>query len=85
MWNSNGNSMMKMTNIMRYFSSSSRKRAPNLRKINPRVPFVEAASIAEGIYGVIKNYGPISIGGAWNLAKLSSVKILNHVKDDSTL
>ncbi|KAL0296360.1 UNVERIFIED_CONTAM: hypothetical protein Sradi_6688100 [Sesamum radiatum] len=70
MWNGNGNSMMRMTTMMmRYFSSTSRKRAPNLRKINPRVPFQEAAAIAEDLYGVVKSHGPLSIGNAWNLAK----------------
>ncbi|KAG8382518.1 hypothetical protein BUALT_Bualt05G0085600 [Buddleja alternifolia] len=72
MWNnsSNGNGMMKMTTtMMRYFSSSSRKRAPNLRKINPRVPFEEAAYLAEGLYGIIKTNGPLTISNAWNHAK----------------
>ncbi|KAL0409267.1 UNVERIFIED_CONTAM: hypothetical protein Sradi_1861100 [Sesamum radiatum] len=77
MWNRNGNSMMRMTSMMmRYFSSSSRKRAPNLRKINPRVPFQEAAAIAEGLYGVVKSHGPLSIGNAWNLAKMHSFLFL---------
>ncbi|KAH6790708.1 cinnamyl-alcohol dehydrogenase [Perilla frutescens var. frutescens] len=81
MWNGNGNAVMKMT--MRYFSSSSRKRAPNLRKINPRVPFQEAASIAEDLYGVIKAHGPLTIGNAWNHAKDAGVSGLNsktHLK-----
>ncbi|KAI3453373.1 hypothetical protein Pfo_010036 [Paulownia fortunei] len=83
MWNSNGNVMMKMTMMMRSFSSSSRKRAPNLRKINPKVPFEEAASIAEGLYGVIKSHGPVSIGNAWNHAKDAGISGLNsktHMK-----
>lgn len=67
---------MKMTMMIRYFSSSSRKRAPNLRKINPRVPFVEAASIAEGLYGVIKSHGPLTIGNAWDHAKVCQVYLL---------
>ncbi|KAK4422962.1 hypothetical protein Salat_1878800 [Sesamum alatum] len=84
MWNGNGNSMMRMTTMMiRYFSSSSRKRAPNLRKINPRVPFQEAAAIAEGLYGVVKSHGPLSIGSAWNHAKDAGISGLNsktHMK-----
>ncbi|KAL3619442.1 hypothetical protein CASFOL_037012 [Castilleja foliolosa] len=83
MWNSNGNSMMKMTMMVRYFSTNSRKRALNLRKINPRVPFQEAASIAEGLYGVIKSHGPLSIGNAWNHAKdagISGLSSKTHLK-----
>ncbi|XP_011070322.1 uncharacterized protein LOC105156007 [Sesamum indicum] len=84
MWNGNGNQMMRMTTtMMRYFSSSSRKRAPNLRKINPRVPFQEAAVIAEGLYGVVKSHGPLSIGDAWNVAKDAGISGLNsktHMK-----
>ncbi|CAA0838085.1 Unknown protein [Striga hermonthica] len=83
MWNSNGNSMMKMATMVRHFSSSSRKRAPNLRKINPRVPYQEAASIAEDLYGVIKSHGPLSIGSTWNHAKDAGIGGLNsktHLK-----
>ncbi|KAL7111190.1 hypothetical protein ACP275_05G072700 [Erythranthe tilingii] len=84
MWNANGNGMMKMTTTMlRYFTTNSRKRAPNLRKINPRVPFVEAASIAEDLYGVIKSHGPLSIGNAWNHAKdagISGLSSKTHMK-----
>ncbi|KAG8382527.1 hypothetical protein BUALT_Bualt05G0086700 [Buddleja alternifolia] len=86
MWNSssNGNGMMKMTTtMMRYFSSSSRKRAPNLRKINPRVPFEEAAYLAEGLYGIIKTNGPLTISNAWNHAKdagISGLSSKTHMK-----
>ncbi|PIN18693.1 hypothetical protein CDL12_08634 [Handroanthus impetiginosus] len=80
MWNCNGNAIMKMTMMMRYFSSSSRKRAPNLRKINPKVSFQEAASIAEGLYGVIKSHGPLTIGNAWNHAKDAGISGLSSKK-----
>ncbi|KAL1556361.1 hypothetical protein AAHA92_11997 [Salvia divinorum] len=81
MWNGNGNAVMQTA--MRHFSTSSRKRAPNLRKINPRVPFQEAAYIAEGLYGVIKANGPLTIGNAWNHVKEASISGLNsktHMK-----
>ncbi|XP_022873759.1 uncharacterized protein LOC111392621 [Olea europaea var. sylvestris] len=70
-------------NTMRYFSSSSRKRAPNLRKINPKVPFQEAAYIAEGLYHVIKNHGPLTISNTWNHAKeagISGLSSKTHMK-----
>ncbi|KAG6405394.1 hypothetical protein SASPL_132983 [Salvia splendens] len=81
MWNGNGNAVMQTA--MRYFSTSSRKRAPNLRKINPRVPFQEAAYIAEGLYDVIKANGPLTIGNAWNHVKEAGISGLNsktHMK-----
>lgn len=74
MWNGNGNAAVQMA--VRYFSSSARKRAPNLRKINPRVTFQEAACIAEDLYGVIKAHGPVTIGNAWNHVKVCCFSIL---------
>ncbi|GFS44554.1 hypothetical protein Acr_00g0091050 [Actinidia rufa] len=52
--------------IVRYFS---RERAPNLRKINPKVPPQEASSIAQGLYHVIKQQGPLSVSDTWNHAQ----------------
>ncbi|CAA3022456.1 Hypothetical predicted protein [Olea europaea subsp. europaea] len=63
--------------MMRYFSSSSRKRIPNLRKINAKVPFQEAASIAQGIYYVINNHGPLTISNSWNHAKDAGISGLS--------
>ncbi|KAL8496949.1 hypothetical protein ACS0TY_020580 [Phlomoides rotata] len=83
MWNSNGNAMMKMTMMIKHFTTNSRKRAPNLRKINPRVPYQEAASIAEGLFGVIDTHGPLSIASAWNHCKEAGISGLNsktHMK-----
>lgn len=68
------------TIFVRYMS---RERAPNLRKINPKVPQQEAVSIAEGLYNVIKRNGPLSISNTWNLAKEAGVDGLNsktHMK-----
>ncbi|XP_051119247.1 uncharacterized protein LOC127243323 [Andrographis paniculata] len=80
-WKCNGNAVTAM--VVRHFSSQSRKRAPNLRKINPRVPFQEAAHIAEGLYGVIKSHGPVTVGTAWNHAKdvgVSGLSSKTHMK-----
>ena len=52
--------------IVRYFS---RERAPNLRKINPKLPPQEASSIAQGLYHVIKQQGPLSVTDTWNHAQ----------------
>lgn len=63
--------------------SDSRKRAPNLRKINPKVPQQEAASIAEDLYNVIKQHGPLSVSNTWNHAKEANISGLNsktHMK-----
>ena len=48
----------------------SRKRAENLRKINPKVTPQEASSIARSLYDLIKQHGPLSISNAWNYAKV---------------
>lgn len=53
--------------LVRYFS---RKCAVNLRKINPKVPTQEANSIAEGLYHVIKQHGPLSVSNTWIHAKV---------------
>ncbi|XP_004309499.1 PREDICTED: uncharacterized protein LOC101292364 [Fragaria vesca subsp. vesca] len=64
----------------RYFS---RERAENLRKINPKVSFPEANSIATELYDVVKQHGPITIPNTWAQAKESGVSGLNsktHMK-----
>ncbi|KAJ8764894.1 hypothetical protein K2173_010359 [Erythroxylum novogranatense] len=66
--------------VLRYFS---RKRAENLRKINPRVPFPDAASIAQSLYQIVKDHGPLTVSNAWNHAKEANVCGLNsktHMK-----
>lgn len=54
--------------LVRHFS---KKRAENVRKINPRVAPQEAKSIAQDIYGVIKAYGPLTVSNTWNHLKVS--------------
>ncbi|CAK9184066.1 unnamed protein product [Ilex paraguariensis] len=66
--------------MMRYLST---KCAPNLRKINPKVPPEVAASIAEGLYNIIKQHGPSTVSNTWNHAKEAGISGLNsktHMK-----
>ncbi|XP_028093107.1 uncharacterized protein LOC114293267 [Camellia sinensis] len=65
------------TAFVRYFC---RKCAPNVRKINPKVPPQEAASIAQGLYQVIKQHGPLTVSNTWNHAKESA----DNVSPDSS-
>lgn len=61
----------------------SKKRAENLRKINPKVPYPEATSIAQNLYNLVKDRGPLSIGAAWTNAQEAGVGGLNsktHMK-----
>ncbi|RAL53475.1 unnamed protein product [Cuscuta campestris] len=82
MWWPGGGNGGAMRTVVRYMSDS-RKRAPNLRKINPKVPQQEAASIAEDLYNVIKQHGPLSVSNTWNHAKEANISGLNsktHMK-----
>lgn len=54
--------------FVRYFS---RKRAVNVRKINPKVPHQEAYSIARGLYDVIRTHGPLTVGNTWTHAQVT--------------
>ncbi|VVA19256.1 PREDICTED: unknown [Prunus dulcis] len=68
------------TAFVRHFS---RKRAENLRKINPKVSFPEANSIARDLYDVVKQHGPLTISNTWVQAKDSGLSGLNsktHMK-----
>ncbi|WOH02611.1 hypothetical protein DCAR_0522000 [Daucus carota subsp. sativus] len=79
MWLREGVGGLK-TQLVRHFS---RKCAPNLRKINPRVPPQEANSIAEGLYQVIKDHGPLTVPNTWNQVKESGISGLSsktHMK-----
>ncbi|KAM7269673.1 hypothetical protein ACFE04_025170 [Oxalis oulophora] len=61
----------------------SRKAAVNVRKINPKVPITEAYSIAESLYNVIKQHGPLNISNTWTQAKDAGVNGLmskTHMK-----
>lgn len=66
--------------FVRYFS---RKCAVNVRKINPKVPYQEASSIAQSLYQVIKQNGALSISNTWIQAKEAGISGLNsktHMK-----
>lgn len=60
-----------------------RKAAPNLRKINPKVPPQEASAIAESLYLLLKQHGPLTVSNTWNHVKEAGVGGLNsktHMK-----
>ncbi|KDP25184.1 hypothetical protein JCGZ_20340 [Jatropha curcas] len=68
------------SSLVRYFS---RARAVNVRKINPKVPFPEAAYISQSLYSIIKQHGPLTVSNTWNHAKESNISGLNsktHMK-----
>ncbi|KAK9275830.1 hypothetical protein L1049_023101 [Liquidambar formosana] len=68
---------------MTFVRHFSRKCAPNLRKINPKVPPQEASSIAERLYLIIKQHGPLSVSNTWTQAKEACISGLNsktHMK-----
>lgn len=50
-----------------------RKAAPNLRKINPKVPPQEASAIAESLYLLLKQHGPLTVSNTWNHVKVLSL------------
>jgi hypothetical protein len=58
--------------IVRHFS---RARAVDVKRINPKVPFSEAASIAQSLYQVIKEHGPLTVSNTWNQAKVTSFSL----------
>ncbi|XP_062074760.1 uncharacterized protein LOC133778757 [Humulus lupulus] len=66
----NGSAGAGASAFVRYFS---RKRAENVRKINPRVSPQEASTIARNLYDVIKEHGPLTVPSAWVHAKDSGV------------
>ncbi|KAH7686998.1 hypothetical protein IHE45_04G140600 [Dioscorea alata] len=71
-------SLMKIA--ARHFS---RKRAENVRKINPKVPREEAKVIANGLYQIIKDHGPLTVSNTWNLVKEAGINGVNsktHMK-----
>ncbi|GMH15963.1 hypothetical protein Nepgr_017804 [Nepenthes gracilis] len=80
MWSGWYNGGGKLRMFARDFS---RKCAPNLRKINPKVPPQEAYSIAQNLYGMIKQHGPLTVSNTWLHAKEAGVAGLNsktHLK-----
>ncbi|KAJ6849593.1 uncharacterized protein M6B38_267765 [Iris pallida] len=61
----------------------SRKCAPDVRRINPKVPREEAKAISEGLYQIFKEKGPLSVGHTWTHAQEAGVAGLNsktHMK-----
>ncbi|XP_030443915.1 uncharacterized protein LOC115666310 [Syzygium oleosum] len=66
--------------FVRYFS---RKRAENVRKINPKVPPQEAYSIARSLHDVIRLRGPLTIPNTWTQALeagVSGLQSKTHMK-----
>ncbi|KAI3884211.1 hypothetical protein MKW92_006450 [Papaver armeniacum] len=69
-----------ITQMVRYFS---KKRAEDVRRINPKVPIPEAAAISQNLYQVIKDHGPLNISSTWSHAQEASVDGINsktHMK-----
>lgn len=66
---SGSGSMMNMmsSSLVRHFS---RKRGENLRKINPKVAPQEASNIAQDLYRLINQRGPLTISNAWIQAQV---------------
>ncbi|KAK7834726.1 hypothetical protein CFP56_024198 [Quercus suber] len=79
---SGSGSLMNMmsSSLVRHFS---RKRGENLRKINPKVAPQEASNIAQDLYRLINQRGPLTISSAWIQAQESGISGLNsktHLK-----
>ncbi|GMN32848.1 hypothetical protein TIFTF001_003863 [Ficus carica] len=53
------------TAVRNMSGSGGRKRAENVRKINPRMSPQEASSIARSLYDLLNLHGPLSISHAW--------------------
>ena len=62
--------------ITRHFS---RKRAENVRKINPRVTPQEASTIAQDLYHLINQRGPLTVSNAWIQAQVGFHDIYSPV------
>lgn len=66
--------------LVRYFS---RKRSPDLRRINPKVPREEAKAISKNLYDILKDHGPLTVSNTWNYVKEAGIDGLNsktHMK-----
>jgi hypothetical protein len=53
--------------LRRHFS---RKRAVDVRRINPKVPKEEAVAISERLLQILSDNGPLTVGNTWNHAKV---------------
>jgi hypothetical protein len=53
--------------LRRHFS---RKRAVDIRRINPKVPKEEAVAISGRLLQILADHGPLTVGNTWNHAKV---------------
>ena len=53
--------------VRRHFS---RKRAVDVRRINPKVPKEEAVAISGRLLQILADHGPLTVGNTWNHAKV---------------
>ncbi|KAF0906197.1 hypothetical protein E2562_009214 [Oryza meyeriana var. granulata] len=66
--------------LKRHFS---RKRAVDVRRINPKVPKEEAVAISGRLLQILTDHGPLTVGNTWNHAKDAGINGLNsktHMK-----
>ncbi|KAL5210203.1 hypothetical protein ABZP36_005826 [Zizania latifolia] len=66
--------------LKRHFS---RKRAVDVRRINPKVPKEEAVAISGRLLQILADHGPLTVGNTWNHAKDAGINGLNsktHMK-----
>ncbi|XP_047089066.1 uncharacterized protein LOC124701054 [Lolium rigidum] len=66
--------------LRRHFS---RKRAVDVRRINPKVPKEEAVAISGRLLQILADHGPLTVGNTWNHAKDAAIEGLNsktHMK-----
>ncbi|VAI40484.1 unnamed protein product [Triticum turgidum subsp. durum] len=66
--------------LRRHFS---RKRAVDIRRINPKVPKEEAVAISGRLLQILADHGPLTVGNTWNHAKDAAIDGLNsktHMK-----
>lgn len=66
--------------LKRHFS---RKRAVDIRRINPKVPKEEAVAISGRLLQILADHGPLTVGNTWNHAKDAAIEGLNsktHMK-----
>ncbi|CAD6207713.1 unnamed protein product [Miscanthus lutarioriparius] len=66
--------------LRRHFS---RKRAVDVRRINPKAPKEEAVAISECLLQILTDHGPLTVGNTWNHAKDAGIAGLNsktHMK-----
>ncbi|KAF3335161.1 hypothetical protein FCM35_KLT19668 [Carex littledalei] len=69
-----------MANAVRHFS---RKRAEDVRRINPKVPKEEAVEISKGLLQIVNDHGPLTVSDTWNRVKDAGISGLNsktHMK-----